>query len=151
MPIRLPRAALAVTLLLGACAGTPIVSSYNLVTPPPHRHELGAAIGGRDVPVAVTASPFAGVSPPALATLVVAAMPSLCGAGFVPVAAPAPGGLVWSFAATPAMTADLQLIAPPRGLLSEVQGEVGGVRDAQDPAFVTLVHQMTIALLRPCV
>jgi hypothetical protein len=48
------------------------------------------------------------------------------------------------------MTADLALVAPPRGKLSEMQGEVSGVQTPQDPAFVALVRQMTIAALQPC-
>lgn len=148
---RLCAASLAILLGLAGCARTPTVS-YNLVIPPPMQHELGAAIGGRAVAVAVTGSPFADVSPAQLASIVVAQMPSLCGARYFPVAAPQAQGITWSFTSgAPEIEADLQLHAPPRGRLSEVQGKVGAVRDAQDSAFAALVHQMTISLLRPCV
>jgi hypothetical protein len=144
-------AALALALLLLAgCAGTPIVSSYNLVTPPPRLYELAAAVGGRAVPVAVTSSPFPGLGPQPLAAILVGLMPPLCGAHYVPAAAPGASGMIWSFAAAQTMTADLALIAPPRGKLSEMQGEVSGVQTPQDPAFAALVRQMTIAALQPC-
>lgn len=137
-------------LLLDACAGTPVVSSYNLVTPPPRHYEVAAAVGGRAVPVAVTASPFPGLGPQPLAAILVGMMPSLCGAHYEPAAAPAASGLVWSFAAAQTLTADLTLIAPPRGKLSEIQGEVPSAQSPQDPAFAALVHQMTLAALQPC-
>ena len=144
-------AALAFALpLLGACAGMPTVSSYNLVTPPPRHNEVAAAIGGRAVPVAVTESPFPGLGPQPLAAILVGLMPSLCGAHYEPAASPAASGLVWSFAGGRTLTADLALIAPPRGKLSEIEGEVAAAQSPQDPAFAALVHQMTLAALQPC-
>ena len=142
--------AILLLLALAACARTAIVS-YNVVTPPPRPHELHEAVGGQDVPVVVTSSPFAGVTARQLASMVVTAVPTLCSARYYAADTPGPRGLVWSFtSAAPDIQADLQLIAPPRGLLSEVQGTISGVRDAADPAFAGFVHQMILSLLRAC-
>jgi hypothetical protein len=146
----LPAGAILLLLALGACARTPIVS-YNLVTPPPRPHELREAVGEQDVPVVVTSSPFAGVTARQLASVVVTAMPSLCSARYYAADTPGARGMVWSFtSAAPDIQADLRLAAPPRGLLSEVQGQISGLRDPADPAFAGFVHQMILALLRAC-
>src|SRR5579872_5398771 len=98
---RLSRAAVVILaggglLCVSACTGVPSVS-LNQVTPPPRPHELAEAIAGRDVPVAVTTSPFAGVTPLQLAAIVAGDMPSLCMAHYHPVETVPASGITWSF------------------------------------------------------
>ena len=137
--------------LLAACAGAPRVS-LNQATPPPHPHELAQVIAGQDVPVAVAASPFPGVTPLQLATIVAADMPSLCMAHYHPVAAISGWGITWSFGMDGAgeLQGDARLDGLFRSPLSEVLGYVTGAARPDDPAFAALVHQMTLGLMIAC-
>lgn len=143
-------------LLVGGCAGMPVVSR-NQATPSPTAEEMRELTAGRVTPVVVQTSPFPDVTPYRLGALVATEMPRLNQAIFASatgVQIPSRWVVEWQFGGVRRgdrtdVTASLALRSPGLPPVSEVHGHVESVSGVEDPAFHRFVEQMTLGLLWP--